>query len=578
MTGEALSQNSAFDLYELGEEFTQDSWLISDWAAGQSNLLQWSPDNVRVAADGAVELVLDRASSDNARPFDGGEIQSAEVATTGTWSWTAQAPEMVPGAVFGMFAYRDDWSRQPWVEFDFEFVGGDTRRVYLDIHMEDEAGRHVTLTPQARKRAVIDLGFDAAKGEHLYEVTVKDDRAIFRVNGDVVAEFTPADIVGGHWNIGPMKGYADLWAVPEAQESWAGEWNDPGRPLVARLSGGDVRPGEYDSGFVPKGSGSGADTVIFDGAALVLDGKEGNDTLDATDAGGVTIDLGKTGSQQTGQSQVSILNFENVTGSAERDRIYGDNADNLLAGNGGNDHLEGRAGDDTLDGGSGNDTLTGGGGNDQLLAGSGNDLLYLNGGDDLIDGGAGIDRIAISGSRGAAIDLGLTTVQNTGWGNDVIRNIETVQGGHGNDRLTGNASSNLFTGGGGNDTLAGGGGADRLDGGAGADLLSGGGDQATDVFIFDFATDSTPGEDHDVICDFISGVDLIDLSDVDANDGQHGLQSLKLTKDVGSAHAVWTIVTGNDMLVQADVTGDGRADFELLVMQTAKLDEGDFLL
>ena len=51
---------------------------------------------------------------------------------------------MEPGAVFGMFTYNADWEHQPWVEFDFEFVGADTTKVQLAIRMEDAAGNHIT--------------------------------------------------------------------------------------------------------------------------------------------------------------------------------------------------------------------------------------------------------------------------------------------------------------------------------------------------------------------------------------------------------------------------------------------------
>lgn len=75
--------------------------------------MQWSDDNVRVAADGAVELVLGRSPAGATRPYQGGKIQGAEVATTGTWGWTVQAPEMGPGGAFGMLTYKADRERQP---------------------------------------------------------------------------------------------------------------------------------------------------------------------------------------------------------------------------------------------------------------------------------------------------------------------------------------------------------------------------------------------------------------------------------------------------------------------------------
>ncbi|MFC0202010.1 M10 family metallopeptidase C-terminal domain-containing protein [Paracoccus rhizosphaerae] len=346
--------------------------------------------------------------------------------------------------------------------------------------MEDEAGRHVTLTSAARPRAVIDLGFDAAQGQHLYEVTVTDDSAIFRVDGRSVAEFTSADMQGGHWNIGPMRGYADLWAVPKPQESWAGKWSDPGRPLVARLSGGDVRPDEYHSEYqLPPASGD--DRIVFNGLAGVLDGGGGIDTLDASRAAGVTIDLDRAGLQKTGQGDVTILNFENVVGGAGRDRLFGNSAGNDLSGGDGNDQLEGRGGDDTLNGGAGNDKLSGAGG------------------------------------------------------------------------------------------------ADELEGGAGADLMFGGVDLAPDRFIFLTVADSPAGGGHDRIGDFISGIDLIDLSNVDADSDRRGQQDLVFPNTAGTAHSLWTSAAGNGVLVQADVTGDGKADFEVLLLDLKSLDADDFL-
>jgi Ca2+-binding RTX toxin-like protein len=56
----------------------------------------------------------------------------------------------------------------------------------------------------------------------------------------------------------------------------------------------------------------------------------------------------------------------NLTGTFERDSIFG---------KGGNDVLKGLAGDDNLSGGLGDDTLFGGAGNDTLDGGAGNDVL-----------------------------------------------------------------------------------------------------------------------------------------------------------------------------------------------------------
>ena len=86
-------------------------------------------------------------------------------------------------------------------------------------------------------------------------------------------------------------------------------------------------------------------------------------------------------------------------------------------------------------------------------------------------------------------------------GNDTLRGLG------GNDRLFGDA---------GDDVLEGGGGSDQLFGGADQDQMSGGG--SADTFVFRSIKDSGRTRSAaDVILDFTDGVDLIDVSAIDAN-------------------------------------------------------------
>lgn len=219
-----------------------DRWTVSDWPAGQSGIMRWSGANVRPGTDG-IDLVLDENPSAEigvaARPFLGGEIQSKGVAATGKWEWRARAPKMVEGAVFGMFLYRADHAGDPWREYDIEFVGAGTTEVELNIHFEDAAGRHVSLLGGPRK---IDLGFDAAEGFHDYAIEVKEEAAVFRVDGKVVAHFGPADVEGSVWSTGPLRSFVDLWAVEPAQAGWAGVWDWDAVPLRATLEAVSLPP------------------------------------------------------------------------------------------------------------------------------------------------------------------------------------------------------------------------------------------------------------------------------------------------------------------------------------------------
>ena len=368
------------------------SWWSSSQAFGVTTITNWSTDNVRVEANGTVDLVLDDAPAGSAKPFMGGEINSYATATTGTFSWTAQAPKMVDGAVFGLFAYKVDHATQPWLEFDYEFAGKNSNKVNLTVHMVDASGKHITNICDA----VIDLGFDASAGFHTYDVMLTGQAAVFHVDGEVVAYFSAADMPGDVWMTGSLKSVADLWAADSSYDSWTGHWTDPGVPLVGRISAASVRAGDL-SGKMPLLGTTGDNTLSGTSGRDVMDGLSGNDTLRGGDgndriAGGhgndtfnidsgndwlnggtgtdwikadgsvkVALDLGNWwGSQNTGYGTDELRNIENASGSSSADKLYGTDEANVLRGEGGDDFLDGRKGADILRGGTGRDVMDGG--------------------------------------------------------------------------------------------------------------------------------------------------------------------------------------------------------------------------
>jgi Ca2+-binding RTX toxin-like protein len=143
------------------------------------------------------------------------------------------------------------------------------------------------------------------------------------------------------------------------------------------------------------GTGNSLNNVIDAGAGNnVLNGGAGIDTASyAYATAAVTASLSLTTAQATGGSgSDTLLNFENLTGSAYHDKLTG----NALA--------------NTLNGGAGNDTLTGGAGNDLLIGGTGLDKLY---------GGAGADKFDFN----ALSEMGLGAALR-----DVIGDFKTSEG------------------------------------------------------------------------------------------------------------------------------------------------------
>jgi Ca2+-binding RTX toxin-like protein len=131
----------------------------------------------------------------------------------------------------------------------------------------------------------------------------------------------------------------------------------------------------------------------------------------------------------------------------------------------------------------------------------------------------------------------------------------------------------------GNDVLYGGSEGDQLWGGTGNDFLYGG--SMGDTFTFPSLAESKRGAARDVIGDFShADTDLIDLAGIDAKKGGGGNAFHFIGKQhfhdrAGELH--YLTKTGS-LIVEGDVNGDGRADFQIEVHGVTTLTAGDFLL
>ena len=195
-----------------------------------------------------------------------------------------------------------------------------------------------------------------------------------------------------------------------------------GNDTIFGLDGGDKLYGNAGRDVIYGGAGhdtldggtgndrlfGGADNDIMNGGAGddYMDGGTGFDTVDySTATSGVRVNLSITSQQNTGGAgRDTIVNVENITGSAFNDVLTGNALDNFILAGSGADTLRGGDGNDTLlaagtdglgdylDGGNGNDSLMSGTGNDTLFGGAGNDILNAFYGQDTLTGGAGADK------------------------------------------------------------------------------------------------------------------------------------------------------------------------------------------
>ncbi|WP_421950936.1 M10 family metallopeptidase C-terminal domain-containing protein [Pelagibacterium sp.] len=313
--------------------------------------------------------------------------------------------------------------------------------------------------------------------------------------------------------------------------------------------------------------GDGDDTVQAGGGDDILFGDGGNDTIHAGSGDDVIVATLNDGNDAyNGGGAIDTLDFSRISANIVADLKAGtatsaqtgtdtlSNIENIVGGSG-NDQLTGSGGANTLWGGKGDDVIKGWGGNDVLFGDEGNDIVEgmgghdtfvatLDDGDDTYDGGLGIDTLDLSRiSADVNADLRASTVTSVQTGTDIVRSIENIIGGSGNDRIIGTGGANILDGGQGNDVLegwagdddlSGGAGNDILDGMGGKDILTGGADN--DVFIFRNVTHSAPGTaSRDVITDFTQGQDTIDVSIIDANTAILGNQTFIFLAGVGAA-------------------------------------------
>lgn len=287
------------------------------------------------------------------------------------------------------------------------------------------------------------------------------------------------------------------------------------------------------TGTLEGGDGSDTYNVYVLGGTLRIDDRSGGidtifttiDNFSLTSMPGVTYIGGTLIENLTlaapGASSGLIGGPITASGNSINNIIVGNRQNNILNGLGGNDTIYGSFGDDTIDGGTGNDqlfgqqgndTLIGGIGVDTLVGGIGNDTYQADSSDIIVElNNEGTDIVFVNGSltTSAAVEFINTTTTTA-----VTINLSSRTTANADGSGTTISVSNSSSAG---DILIGGAGNDVLLGKAGIDTLTGNG--GSDIFVFGgaglSATGSTPTSiRRDIITDFISGVDKIQLNSI----------------------------------------------------------------
>ncbi|MEM8561040.1 MAG: calcium-binding protein [Pseudomonadota bacterium] len=269
-----------------------------------------------------------------------------------------------------------------------------------------------------------------------------------------------------------------------------------GDDILIGLEGNDILSGlGGNDTFIVEGTDQGRDRFNGGAGFDVLQGGDGDDTftlshfvvsdsVERIDGGlGTNTIAGGTSANTLDFSATELVNIQAIDGGAGNDAITGTDTADVIFGGTGNDVINGAGGDDTFiveGSGQGRDRFNGGAGFDVLQGGDGDDTFTLShfvvsDSVERIDGGLGTNTIA-GGTSANTFDFSATELVN----------IQAIDGGTGNDAITGTDTADVIIGGAGNDVINGAGGddtfivegtdqgRDRFNGGAGFDVLQGG--------------------------------------------------------------------------------------------------------
>jgi Ca2+-binding RTX toxin-like protein len=329
-------------------------------------------------------------------------------------------------------------------------------------------------------------------------------------------------------------------------------------------------------------SGNGANLV-----SVTAQSSAGAQTINSTSTNTVTIDATSDSGTQTittgaGDDVITATttaDINTITAGAGDDTINvlaAASGSYLINGDDGNDRLSGGAGIDALNGGAGNDMLFGRGGADSMTGGDGADHYFVRDADDVVvesnpdAGTGGIDKLF---SWLSAYTLG-----------DNVEHGQVMS--LGGAALTGNTLANNLYGKVGNDSLAGGTGKDKLNGGGGDDVLTGGsgrdiltGGAGNDTFDFNHLYEiGTSPTTRDVITDFASGQDMIDLSTLDANTATIANDAFTgFIASGASFTAAGQLMLQNGVLY-GNTDADSTAEFAIRLTGITVLTTSDFVL
>jgi len=215
------------------KDLSPREWYVSTYKVKQESFRTlWSRDAVDYdPEDGALVLTLSPALPSTGKYHKSGEIQRRMPTSYGSYEVVMTAARG-DGIISSFFTYTGPYFKNPHNEIDFEFLGRDTTKVWVNRFADG----------QKLPGQWLDLGFDAAEGPHLYRFDWQPDSLTWYVDGRELLHITADET---EIPSTPQKIYFNVWGGGKGQADWSGTAADNIR-TSARYYCISYRPPEDD--------------------------------------------------------------------------------------------------------------------------------------------------------------------------------------------------------------------------------------------------------------------------------------------------------------------------------------------
>ncbi|GGC89143.1 hypothetical protein GCM10007216_19900 [Thalassobacillus devorans] len=175
--------NSYNKILSLNKEtkFELNKWRLRD-DTFPSNLSLFNPNNIKNIDNKVLELNFKREEN-SVRSFTSAALVTKEKYLFGKFSVELR-PSNVSGLITGIFLHRNS----PHQEIDIEFLGKDTTKMLINVFFNPGIEGSKMEYGYRGTPVIIDLGFDAHKEFHLYEIHWLNNSIKWYVDGDLVYE------------------------------------------------------------------------------------------------------------------------------------------------------------------------------------------------------------------------------------------------------------------------------------------------------------------------------------------------------------------------------------------------------